>query len=283
VAYRFPEDVRLKYVSTGSRQICMGSSFVEPVLALLAYLAKIQDLLGVSGDIGEIGVHHGLFFVGLAHLARTSDKLWAFDVFEKQVLNVDGSGLGSLNAFLNACTSNGIKEEYLNIVQGSSTDLSWVDATFRIFSVDGGHTREITFNDLSFAACHLARGGIIVLDDVTNFQWGGVIDGFFSWLHYFAVAFAPIFVGFNKVLLVQASYHDLYYNFLQLFAQESALSLSLEPASNANIHKSKDSGTNLFLWNGYQYVSESFVDDGNRTISQMKWKMQVCENYCNKY
>ena len=53
----------------------------------------------IEGAIGEIGVHHGKFFVGLAHLAMNHEKLWACDVFEDQALNMGGSGFGDRACF----------------------------------------------------------------------------------------------------------------------------------------------------------------------------------------
>ena len=61
---------------------------------------------------------------------------------------------------------------------GGSADITQLPYKFRLFSVDGGHTRELTVNDLTVAASHLEEGGIIILDDITNLAWPQVIDGF---------------------------------------------------------------------------------------------------------
>jgi hypothetical protein len=42
---------------------------------------------------------------------------------------------------------------------------------FRMISVDGGHSLEITLHDLMLAACLVVDGGIVILDDYPNSSW----------------------------------------------------------------------------------------------------------------
>ena len=253
--FRFPIDIRLHYTQT-HEDVAQGSFVIQPVLALLAELTKVQTYHLIEGAIGEIGVHHGKFFVGLAHLAKNHEKLWACDVFEDQALNVDGSGFGDRSAFERACQSNGIGNEDVDVNSGGSADITQLPYRFRLFSVDGGHTRELTVNDLTVAASHLEEGGIIILDDITNLAWPGVIDGFFTWMSYFPQRYAPFFVGYNKVFITQERYHKLFYDTLVQYAANApeGMRLSIEPGSNTNPHKSKDSGPNQFKWSGYAFV-----------------------------
>mmetsp|Transcript_7876 Transcript_7876/g.14948 ORF Transcript_7876/g.14948 Transcript_7876/m.14948 type:complete len:388 (-) Transcript_7876:362-1525(-) len=272
--FKFSSKTRTEYVTKAS-EVNQGSFHVEPVLAVLAYMSKIQASLNVRGAIGEIGVHHGKFFVGLAHLARIGERLWACDVFENQALNVDGSGFGDKQAFLRACETNGITQNMLDVVSGSSTDISNIALSFRLISVDGGHTRELTFNDLTLAACHLEKGGIIILDDVTNLAWGGVIDAMFTWTHYFPVDFGPFFVGYNKVFLADRSFHDTYYRAMVKYASNApaGMRFSLSPDTNLNPHKSIDSGSSMYLWSGYRYVFAG--NDFDNTIAVDEWRKQI--------
>jgi hypothetical protein len=76
-----------------------------------AYAARLvsdeQLRQGIAGSVGEIGVHHGLFFLALA-LSGTNDRsssvarphLFAADVFSHQELNLDRSGAGNREIFL---------------------------------------------------------------------------------------------------------------------------------------------------------------------------------------
>ena len=197
----------------------------------------------------------------MAHLSFKNETLWACDVFEQQEKNVDGSGLGDKKYFLQQCQSNGIDPQSISLFVGSSAEInpktlqtSSHIKPFRLISVDGGHTRQLTINDLIVAASNLMEGGIIILDDVLNFeQWPGVIDGMFTWLATYKDEFGPFFVGNNKVFLCHRKYHGLYYQSL-LSHQFWSKYLSDDPVSNHNIHKSKISGTNYFSWGGYKYL-----------------------------
>ena len=51
-------------------------------------LSDKQHSMGVFGSVGEIGVHHGLLFIGLALSAYTSEPLFAADVFADQVVPI---------------------------------------------------------------------------------------------------------------------------------------------------------------------------------------------------
>jgi hypothetical protein len=268
--FRFPSEQRTKY-ALNNGHVAQGSFLVEPVLAVLALLTSTQESLGITGGLGEIGVHHGKFFVGLAHLALRNERIYANDVFEKQHLNIDGSGFGDFDAFVQSCASAGIDISTVSIDRGSSADLAELPFMFRLFSVDGGHTRALTVNDLTLAACHLEHGGIIILDDITNFQWPGVIDGFFTWMNLFPIKFAPFFVGYNKVFITHTEYHATYYSRLVQYAEiaPAGMKLMMTPSSNANPLKSAESGLNVFSWLGYAFVyGENSV---NNTIAQNEW------------
>jgi hypothetical protein len=257
---QFSINYRKNFLCDGVNKVSQGSYKVDLPLGLLSYLSKVQYSLGIKGSIGEIGVHGGLFFIGLAHLAFQDEKLWACDVFEQQHKNVDGSGNGDKKSFLQQCKIYGINENELKLYEGSSAELSNTFtkeigiAPFRLFSVDGGHTRQLTINDLTIAAENLTPGGIIILDDVTNmYAWPGVIDGMFTWLALYPHDYGIFFVGYNKVLITQKKYHSIYYHAL-LKDQQWKNILSDDPESNKNPHKHKNSGKNRFAWGGYAYV-----------------------------
>lgn len=268
--YRFPVQNRVAYASY-NEDVAQGSFVIEPVIALLSLLTRAQHKLGIQGALGEIGVHHGKFFVGLAHLALEHEKLYACDVFGEQKLNLDGSGFGDFDAFKSACTKGGITPDAVTVEKRSSSSLPSLPYKFRLFSIDGGHTRELTVNDLTLVACHLQSGGIIILDDITNFEWPGVIDGFFTWMNYFPVEFAAFFVGYNKVFITHSEYHNTYYSVLLHYSHQApeGMKLMTSPSSNKNPHKSKDSGSNQFSWLGAPFV---YGDNSvNLTIAREEW------------
>jgi hypothetical protein len=56
----------------------------------------------ISGNILEIGVFQGRFFIALSQCARSGELCLALDVFDEQDKNLDGAGVGDLG---NLCIS----------------------------------------------------------------------------------------------------------------------------------------------------------------------------------
>jgi hypothetical protein len=54
--------------------------------------------------------------------------------------------------------------------------LQYAQGPARMFSVDGGHDADTALSDLLLADSVMSPGGLILLDDVFNPQWPGVVD-----------------------------------------------------------------------------------------------------------
>ena len=152
------------------------------------YLSAIEVLqrgLGIDGDVCEIGVHHGKSFMCLALGLPAGSRAVAIDVFGDEHLNTDRSGRGDRSAFERNLREHGATSN-VEVVQASSVDLhdnGFVakGPRFRLFSIDGGHTVELTLNDLRVAERTLVDRGVAVLDDFLNPSWLGVITGLFRY------------------------------------------------------------------------------------------------------
>lgn len=88
-----------------TRYLVGGYSKVEgwlvPTTAhIMALLAEEQTKLGIRGDLAEIGVHHGKSFLVLANSIASGEKIFAIDVFEDQHKNIDQSGHGDRETFM---------------------------------------------------------------------------------------------------------------------------------------------------------------------------------------
>src|SRR5580698_4214552 len=86
-------------------QYLKGSADVEGWLhvttgAAMAETLWIQERLGITGNVAEIGIHHGRSFIALALGMRANEIAFAIDLFEKQHLNIDYSGMGDRAKFL---------------------------------------------------------------------------------------------------------------------------------------------------------------------------------------
>lgn len=190
----------------------LGQRFVKgwleaPVLDVLEILiaGQWQD---AAVSVAEIGVHHGKLFIGLQLLPPHVDRAVAIDLFADQHLNVDGSGEGD-SARLRSNVSRWGDPQSLRVERADSTQLTDADLHrllpegAALFSVDGGHTREITCSDLRLAEKVCLPDGIVILDDVFNPGWPGVVEGLLGYLDD-QPALQPFAIGFNKVFLAHS-------------------------------------------------------------------------------
>jgi hypothetical protein len=182
-------------------------------------LSEDQTRAGVFGGIAEIGVHHGKLFILLYLLSADNEPAVAIDLFSRQELNVDRSGAGDLERFkrnlrLHADTSR------LVIHEGDSTQLTSESliglgrGSFRLISIDGGHTASITASDLAIGEGAIGRGGIIILDDCFNQEWPGVMDGIYQHFSH-PRTIVPFGIGANKTFFCHPEFAARYSGILR--------------------------------------------------------------------
>ena len=169
---------------------------------MLRVVRDVQDVAGVSGSVAEIGVHHGRLFIGLQLLVPAGTPAVAIDLFENQAENTDGSGRGDRDRFESNVRRWGdwasARVRAVNSQSVSVADLTgWADGPVRLFSVDGGHTADVVASDLRLAEGCLAAGGVVVVDDVFNPEWPGVVDGTLTHLKA-GSRLVPFAVAFDK-------------------------------------------------------------------------------------
>ena len=197
------------------------NKYINPILY---QVHLIQNKHGCQGDISEIGVHHGKSFIPLLMLLADDEKGVAIDCYDQQHLNVDKSGKGSLTKLEENCKAVN-KWEQVVVCKGNSIDMNpeeWLidqNRKFRIFSVDGCHTKEATYIDLVNVASVMSNMGVIIVDDYLNLSWPGVragVDQFMSETK----EWRPIFLGYNKMFLCRAIYYDIYWSTFQKIEDE---------------------------------------------------------------
>jgi len=172
----------------------------------------VQKREGVSGSIAEIGVHHGKLFILLMLCARPGEIALAMDVFDQQEHNVDASGRGDEAMFLDNVRQHVGSTAHPVVVKGDSLQLDGqqvraaAGSPCRLFSVDGGHTADITDHDLTTAAAAVADGGVVILDDYFNCEWPAVSEGACRFMAQGDIPrLIPFAIGGNKVLLTTTS------------------------------------------------------------------------------
>jgi hypothetical protein len=182
-------------------------------------LSQDQQRSKVSGGVAEIGVHHGKLFILLYILSSENELAVAIDLFSHQHLNVQKSGAGDLERFKRNLHRHADLSR-LVVSEGDSTQLTSRHllelgrGPFRLISIDGGHTAEITEHDLDTCEGALAEGGIIILDDCFNEAWPGVTDGVHR---YFSEprTIIPFGIGAGKAFFCHSGFAQPYFEVLR--------------------------------------------------------------------
>jgi hypothetical protein len=206
------------YVTSGYPAIegwCGGAStFILTELLLGAQPSSCQGL-----GACEIGVHHGLFFIGMHVACGSEARSLALDLFELQDLNVDKSGSGNraelLSNIQKYVSRPSLCKAYPSVdsLSLTSSDIAQIRSEhgpFRVFSVDGGHTATHCSKDLETASLLVAPGGIVILDDNFSFKWPGVTEGLFRYLNGPGPSLVPFASTPKKLLLTQKDYAGEY-------------------------------------------------------------------------
>lgn len=175
----------------------------------LSGLEVVQRSAGPDGDVCEIGIHHGRSFLCLALGLPGNQRAIAIDLFPDPAENVDGRDKRAL--FERNLARHGARLESVEVIRTSSLELERLGfllpgRRFRIFSVDGGHTTEITLNDLVVAERTILDGGLVVLDDVLNPHWLGVITALFQYWSKGGTLVPAVLVP-NKLVLSTTTEH----------------------------------------------------------------------------
>jgi len=180
----------------------------------IVLISEEQRRANISGPVAEIGVHHGKLFILLYLLGLENERAVAVDLFSHQEMNVDQSGRGDLERFTRNLRRHADTSR-LVIHEGDSTQLTAGDllalgrSPFRLISIDGGHTSEITAHDLGTAEGALAEGGVVILDDCFNEMWPGVSEGVYRYFSEPRVI-VPFGIGANKTFFCHRPFAHRY-------------------------------------------------------------------------
>lgn len=173
--------------------------------AALLFMAYNQILArhGIAGDVLEIGVHHGLSTIAVAALRGPDSRLYAVDLFDDlQDLNISRSGAGNRKTFDKNMRFFYNDTSFVRPLVRASRDLTTKDVgqSLSFCHVDGGHSRQETFQDLQLCHQALMPGGVVALDDYFNVEFPGVCEGAIEFMLKNPGALQPLAIGFHKVL-----------------------------------------------------------------------------------
>lgn len=186
------------------------------IMKILVAVDRIQAEMGIGGGAMEIGIFRGRFFMALNALVDPAYRSLAIDLFDDQQLNIDGSGRGDERVFReNLARWDRHHGENVEILAADSTTLRPEEVRAlmpdppRFVSVDGGHTAEHTVSDIRLAQTVVHPRGVVLIDDILNPNWLGVIEGVVHYLSGVPLLW-PFAIGYNKLLLCPMSVHRRY-------------------------------------------------------------------------
>jgi len=214
------------------RYLKHGHKFVEgwmlPAAAkMITTLSAVQDAKRISGNVAEIGVHHGKLFILLYLLSQGDERAVAIDLFGDQMRNIDHSDAGNLGKF----RANLLRYAHADLRRvvvhtGDSRELHGsalkrlAGGPYQLISIDGGHTAENTAHDRAIAVEALARGGVIILDDYFNEMWPGVCEGVHRYFRE-PRGILPFATGANKTFFCASGAIALYVDSLRSIATKT--------------------------------------------------------------
>ena len=191
----------------------IGGWITPGAAELFAWVDQIQRREGISGNLFEIGVHHGKTSILLAYMADSvKERLGVCDVFDRVEKNVTNSGRGDREIFLDHFMTYVGNPSFLKIFGKSSSELllDELGTGYRFFHIDGGHSEEEVFGDLCLADSALLERGIIAIDDYFNEIWPGVSEGVCRFMIERPGKLVPVAIGFNKILFSKPSQQKWY-------------------------------------------------------------------------
>lgn len=152
------------------------------------FLMAFQRANDITGDVLEIGVYHGKYFLVLMEGVADLEMGVAIDIFQTQAPVLE-SVQGTREVFEENIRKYAPDKQVV-VMERDSTTLSGQDVLnamacvqskpFRFISIDGSHDAKDVQRDLTLAEALLMPGGIIALDDWVpdlNKQWPGVAAG----------------------------------------------------------------------------------------------------------
>ena len=135
-------------------------------LRVTNFIDQCQDALSINGNIGEINIYFGKYFIVLYLSERKIDKVLSIYLFE----------------FHNGMSRRKHEGNEPLIVKRNSLEvtadhlLEWAGGPYCQFSVDGGHSMEVALHDLRLAHSVMAEGGVVMADDYFDPKSPGVSE-----------------------------------------------------------------------------------------------------------
>src|ERR1051326_6285319 len=140
------------YIRSGMSSV---AGYLKPLDAkIIASLVTFQNKNGITGNLCEIGVHHGRLFFILALARQAEERALAIDLFEDDDINAPSHWhSGRDRALLSNARRLKISLRDDEVLKKSSLEINANDileragGPIRFFSIDGGHDYKPVEND----------------------------------------------------------------------------------------------------------------------------------------
>jgi methyltransferase family protein len=203
-----------KYIRSGMSSV---AGYLRTVDAkVIATLLGYQEANNYSGNLCEIGVHHGRLFFILALARKNGQHALAIDLFEDDDINVQSQWHSGRDRALNKNAERlkiPISNEEIfktsSLIIGHEDIIHRAGGPIRFFSVDGGHDYKCVDNDLPLAVGTLTDEGIIAVDDFFNREWPEVTFATYDFLRK-TPEIVPFLLSSGKLFLAKPKMAPLY-------------------------------------------------------------------------
>ncbi len=217
---KFSSDQLQRYLHKGNKRV---EGWLYQVDAqLVRAVGDIQTNNKISGSVGEVGVWQGRLFILLYLLLHEKEKAFSIDIFDLNHLSKDRPNPKSnpaLNQLLEMFLSNvrvhaGTIDD-IHTFRDTSDNVAAQDilskvGKVRLFSIDGGHTKELVINDLELADATLCEQGVVIFDDCFKPEWPGVVNGLHEFLYKKTSDIVPFAISRNKIFLCRSTAAQMY-------------------------------------------------------------------------
>ena len=239
-------------------QVCGIQGWMEPsVIPILDQINELQR--DTIGNVVEIGVHYGKFFLFLAERLKRDECAFAVDIFENQDENISKSGWGSLATFSSNVAAL-VPSARVCILKENSINLrdkiglfSYNGYKARIVSVDAGHSYEEVSSDLELAQDILHDNGVIIVDDFQHLGWDGVYQATMEFLE--GPFFIPFALGGNKLLLCRTEMLYHYALNMKGMSEQEYLTTVIDPPTRDKVMSVLEQYKHLILFKEQQHLT----------------------------
>jgi hypothetical protein len=169
---------------------------------LFVMVDRAQKIMGIKGDLCEVGVYQGKSLILLALLADVNEGIHGFDLFDPAIGSCEmAAAEQNLKRFLDdRRVALYRRNTQIESVESLRTTLR---SPLRILHIDGGHEYAEVKHDLTTFSHFMLDGGVIILDDFNDREYPGVEAAVYEFSGPFndSRTHVPFLIGANKIYL----------------------------------------------------------------------------------